>query len=75
MDKRYTRIFSLLLLAALSAGCATAPYVMAPSAPRQEVNPTIATAGALARNHGALTGAAREANSREIGRASCRERV
>ncbi len=68
MDKRYTRIFTLLLLAALSAGCATTTNVVAPSMPRQEMNPTIATAGALARNHAALPGAARDANSREIER-------
>ncbi len=68
MDKRYTRIFTLLLLASLSAGCATSTYVSAPSAPLQQVNPTIAAAGMLARNHAGLVGTAREANTREIER-------
>lgn len=68
MDKRHTRISTLLLLVALSAGCATTTNVMAPPVSRQEMNPTIATASALARNHAALAGTAREANTRQIER-------
>lgn len=67
MDKRYTRIFTLLLLAALSAGCATT-QISAPAPVLQEVNPAIASAATLARNHAGLTGQARDANAREIER-------
>lgn len=65
MDKRIGRIFPLLLLAALFAGCAST-QVSAPKTPTSHASFT--SAGQLARQHAALTGEAKADNAREIER-------
>lgn len=66
MDKRFGRIFSLLLLAALFAGCATTRVSGPAKGP--SANAALTSASALASNHASLTGAARTENAREIER-------
>lgn len=66
MDKRFGRIFPLLLLAALFAGCATT-QVNGP-ATSQASSGALASAAALARNDATLTGQAKIDNARQIER-------
>ena len=65
MDKRLGRIFPLLLLAALFAGCATT-QVSGPA--KTTSSAAFVSAGQLASNHAALTGQAKADNAREIER-------
>ena len=65
MDKRLGRIFPLLLLAALFAGCATT-QVSGPA--KTTSSAAFVSAGQLASNHAALTGQAKTDNAREIER-------
>jgi outer membrane PBP1 activator LpoA protein len=67
MDKRFGRIFSLLLLAALFAGCATT-NVSGPAKPGHVSTGVFANAAALARNDATLTGQAKADNARQIDR-------
>ncbi len=67
MDKRFGRIFPLLLLAALFAGCATT-QVSGPGRPSAAVTGALANAAELARNDATLTGQAKTDNARAIER-------
>ncbi len=67
MDKRFGRIFPLLLLAALFAGCATTP-VGGPAQSSQASSGALAAAAELARKDAALTGQAKIDNARQIER-------
>ena len=66
MDKRFGRIFPLMLLAALFAGCATT-QVSGPLTGKVSSG-AMASAATLARNDAALTGQARIDNARQIER-------
>lgn len=66
-DMRFGRIFCLLLLAALAAGCATT-QVSSTVKPGAAVTGALADAAALARNDATLTGAAKSENARQIER-------
>ena len=66
MDKRFGRIFPLLMLAALFAGCATS-NVSGPARSSQAAG-ALKEAAALARNDATLTGQAKIDNAREIER-------
>lgn len=66
MDKRFGRIFPLLLLAALFAGCATT-QVSGPSK-QDPASAAFASAAQLAHQHATLTGKAKTDNAREIDR-------
>lgn len=66
MDKRFGRIFPLLLLAALFAGCATT-QVSGP-ATSKAISGALASAATLARNDATLAGQAKIDNAREIER-------
>ena len=65
MDKRFGRIFLLLLLAALFAGCATT-QVSGPA--KTSSSAAFVSAGQLAHNHASLSGQAKTDNAREIER-------
>jgi hypothetical protein len=67
MDKRYARILTGLLLAALCSACATT-RVNAPSQPAAAPNATMASAARLAREQEAQTGEVRAQSTREIER-------
>lgn len=67
MDKRFGRIFPLLLLAALVAGCATS-QVSGPSTPAVSASGALREAAALARNDATLVGQAKADNARQIER-------
>lgn len=66
MDKRFGRIFPLLLMVLLAA-CATS-QVSSPVRPTLNLDPTFAAAAALAAGDSQLTGQARGDNAREIER-------
>src|SRR4051794_17631418 len=66
MDKRFGRIFPLLLLAALFAGCATT-QVDGPATSKASSG-ALANAAALARNDATLSGQAKIDNARQIER-------
>ena len=67
MDKRFARIFPLLLLAALSAGCATT-QISGSSQSTQAEKGALSAAKELARNDATLTGQAKIDNARQIER-------
>lgn len=67
MDKRFGRIFTLLLATLLMASCATS-QVSGPVKPASQSNPVFAAAAALAASDAQLTGQARTDNAREIER-------
>jgi outer membrane PBP1 activator LpoA protein len=67
MDKRFGRIFTLLLAMLLVAGCATS-QVSGPAKSAPPSNPTLAAAATLAASDAQLTGQARIDNAREIER-------
>lgn len=67
MDKRFGRIFTLLLATLLIAGCATS-QVSGPAKPASPSHPVFAAAAALAANDAQLSGQARADNAGEIER-------
>lgn len=67
MDMRFGRIFPLLLLAALAAGCATS-NVSSGGKATQAASGALAAAAALASNDATLSGQARADNARQIER-------